>query len=39
LAERSNGTVYFAANVTFDGLRTDPRYESVVKRIGLPNGR
>ena len=36
LEERSGFLVYIKCDRRFDGLRTDPRYEDILKRIGLP---
>jgi TolB-like protein/Tfp pilus assembly protein PilF len=36
LEERSGFLVYIKCDRRFDGLRTDPRYEALLNRIGLP---
>ena len=36
--ERSGFLVYIKCDRRFDGLRTDPGYEALLKRIGLPLG-
>jgi eukaryotic-like serine/threonine-protein kinase len=36
LEERSGFLVYIKCDRRFDGLRSDPRYEALIKRIGLP---
>jgi eukaryotic-like serine/threonine-protein kinase len=36
--ERSGFLVYIKCDRRFDGLRPDPRYEALLKRIGLPPG-
>jgi len=38
LEERSGFLVYIKCDRRFDGLRTDPRYEALLNRIGLPLG-
>jgi serine/threonine protein kinase/Flp pilus assembly protein TadD len=34
--ERSGFLIYIKCDRRFDGLRSDPRYEALIKRIGLP---
>ena len=36
--ERSGFLIYIKCDRRFDGLRSDPRYEALLKRIGLPLG-
>ncbi|MEW5902436.1 MAG: hypothetical protein AB1715_13305, partial [Acidobacteriota bacterium] len=36
LEERSGFLIYIKCDRRFDGLRSDPRYEALLKRIGLP---
>jgi len=36
--ERSGFLIYIKCDRCFDGLRSDPRYEALLKRIGLPLG-
>jgi len=36
LAERSPGLAFLKVDAAWDGLRTDPRFEAVVRRVGLP---
>jgi serine/threonine protein kinase/Tfp pilus assembly protein PilF len=36
--ERSGFLIYIKCDRRFDGLRSDPRYEALLKRIGLPPG-
>jgi tetratricopeptide (TPR) repeat protein len=36
--ERSGFLIYIKCDRRFDGLRSDPRYEVLLKRIGLPLG-
>ena len=38
LEERSGFLVYIKCDRRFDGLRSDPRYEALLKQIGLPPG-
>ena len=38
LEERSGFLIYIKCDRRFDGLRSDPRYEALLKRIGLPLG-
>jgi serine/threonine protein kinase/Tfp pilus assembly protein PilF len=38
LEERSGFLVYIKCDRRFEGLRSDPRYEALLKRIGLPLG-
>ncbi|HEX9902079.1 MAG TPA: protein kinase [Acidobacteriota bacterium] len=38
LEERSGFLIYIKCDRRFDGLRSDPRYEVLLKRIGLPLG-
>jgi tetratricopeptide (TPR) repeat protein len=38
LEERSGFLVYIKCDRRFDGLRSDPRYEALLKRVGLPLG-
>jgi len=35
-AERSNWLAYLAVDPIFDGLRAEPRFQELVRRIGLP---
>ena len=35
IAERSNGVAYLVANPEYDALRSDPRYEAILTRVGL----
>ena len=36
VAERSNWLAYLAVDPVFDGLRTEPRFQELVRRVGLP---
>jgi hypothetical protein len=36
--ERSGFLIYIQCDRRFDGLGSDPRYEALLKQIGLPRG-